>query len=115
LPGYDYARTGPYFVTICTNQRECVLGDVVDGEVRLSELGSIVREEWLNSGKMRAEIELDAFTVMPNHVHGIVIIRPSIIASARLRRGARPYARTTATSITGVFCCRFQIGRHEED
>jgi putative transposase len=82
LPGYDYAGTGAYFITICTHQRECLLGDVVDGEVRLSEFGSLVREEWLHSSEIRNEIELDAFTRMPNHIHGIVVIQRPVSSSA---------------------------------
>lgn len=49
LPGWNYASAEAYFVTICTRDRACWLGDVVDGEVRLSEVGKIVAEEWLKT------------------------------------------------------------------
>ena len=75
LPGYDYASPGAYFVTICTHQGELRFGDVVDGEVELNEHGQIAHEEWLASEQTRQEIELDAFVIMPNHLHGIVWIR----------------------------------------
>ncbi len=75
LPGYDYTGAGAYFITICTRQRECLLGDIVGEEVQLSQFGSIAREEWLHSAEIRTEIELDAFILMPNHIHGIVLIR----------------------------------------
>ena len=74
LPGYDYASAGAYFVTVCTYGRECLFGAVEAGAVRLNRYGLVVREEWLRSAAQRPEIELDAFVVMPNHVHGIVII-----------------------------------------
>ncbi len=76
LAGYDYAQAGAYFVTICTRNRECLFGDVVDGEMRLNQYGAIVRDEWFGSAAIRREIELfdDEFVVMPNHIHGIVWI-----------------------------------------
>ena len=74
LSGYDYAQPGSYFVTICTQGRECLFGEVHDGEMRLSEYGQVVHKEWLVTALIRQEIELDAFVVMPNHVHGIVLI-----------------------------------------
>jgi putative transposase len=75
LRGYDYSRPGAYFVTICTYGRECVLGDVAAGAVRLNERGLIAREEWLRSAHARYEIELNAFVVMPNHLRAIVLIK----------------------------------------
>jgi REP element-mobilizing transposase RayT len=74
LKGYDYAQPGAYFVTVCTRDRECLLGDIVDGEMRLNEYGMAVREEWLRTAQLRETVELDACTIMPNHVHGIVVI-----------------------------------------
>jgi len=74
LKGYDYRQAGTYFVTLCTYNRECLFGEVVDGEMHLNELGQIVHEEWLRSADIRPEMVLDAFVVMPNHLHGIIII-----------------------------------------
>jgi putative transposase len=76
LKGYDYTQTRTYFVTICTWQRACLFGDVVEGEMRLSPLGQLVHEEWMRSIDIRKEIRLyaDEFVIMPNHVHGIVWI-----------------------------------------
>ncbi len=76
LKGYDYAQPGAYFITICTQNRECLFGEIVDGEMHLNEFGEIVRAEWFRSAEIRAEIELhpNEFVVMPNHVHGIVWI-----------------------------------------
>ncbi|MBI2918823.1 MAG: transposase [Chloroflexi bacterium] len=74
LPGYDYAQPGGYFLTVSTAGRVCLFGDVVDGEMRLNDCGQIVRDEWLRSADIRRELVLDAFVVMPNHLHAVVII-----------------------------------------
>jgi len=74
LKGYDYSQPEAYFVTICVDRRECLFGDIVDGQMRLNRYGEIVAEEWQRSSVIRKEIELDAWVVMPNHFHGIVII-----------------------------------------
>jgi len=72
LPGYDYTAAGAYFITICTQGRECLFGQVVDGEMRVNALGDIVRAEWKKTAALRAEIELGPYAVMPNHFHGII-------------------------------------------
>ena len=90
LPGYDYAQPGPYFVTICSYRRQLLFGDVVAGEVILSTVGGIVRDEWLRTGIIRKEITLDEFVIMPNHYHGIVIIETSSLESANV--GAHGHA-----------------------
>jgi putative transposase len=74
LPYYDYSSGGGYFVTLCTANRECLLGAVTDGLVVLSEIGRIVQVEWERSTTIRSEITLDVFVMMPNHLHGIVFI-----------------------------------------
>jgi len=74
LPGYDYTHPGAYFVTLCTHQAEELFGEVTDDAVILNAFGQIAHEEWLASESIRREIELDAFVIMPNHVHGIVWI-----------------------------------------
>lgn len=86
LKDYDYSQSGAYFVTVCTQNRECLFGEITDGEMVLNEFGKIVADEWIKTGEIRDEIELDAWVVMPNHFHGIVIIC----------RGDRPVAPTPA-------------------
>ncbi len=73
-PNWDYTWNGAYFVTICTKNRQCFLGNVVDGEMQLSELGAIVSEEWQKTPTIRPTVQLDAWVVMPNHIHGIIVI-----------------------------------------
>ncbi len=74
LKGWDYTTPGAYFVTICTHQRAHLFGRVVDGEMVLNEYGEIVREVWFELPKHYAYLELDAFVVMPNHVHAIIFL-----------------------------------------
>ncbi len=74
LPAYNYTQAGAYFVTICTDQREWLFGEVVDGEMRLNEYGQIVEEEWLQTSIIRPYVQLDTFVIMPNHFHAIVVI-----------------------------------------
>ncbi len=75
LRGYDYTHAGAYFVTVCTWQRECVLGRIEDGILIPSEWGRIVDECWRALPSHFPNIALDAFAIMPNHVHGIIVIR----------------------------------------
>ena len=65
---------GAYFVTICTENRKCLLGEVVNGEMALSKEGKILGEEWLKTTQVRPYVSLDLFVVMPNHFHGILFI-----------------------------------------
>ena len=74
LKDYDYAQAGAYFVTICTQDRACLFGDVADGEMRLNDAGRMVRAVWEELPDRYPGIETDAFVVMPNHVHGIIVI-----------------------------------------
>jgi len=71
LNGYDYAQSGAYFVTICTQNHECLFGCVDDGEMRLNDAGRVVRSVWQALPDRFSGMEWDAFVVMPNHVHGI--------------------------------------------
>jgi REP element-mobilizing transposase RayT len=75
LAGYDYTQVGVYFISLCAHNRQCFFGEIVDGAMRLNDLGEIVAEQWIQTGTIRQhEIALDAWVVMPNHFHGIVMI-----------------------------------------
>jgi len=101
LRGYDCTKPGAYFLTICTADRAPLFGEVFDGDMRLNGLGQIIENEWLRSETIRPEIVLDAFVVMPNHLHGIVFITS----------GREPAGGTSAPSaIAGILCGRVQIG-----
>ncbi len=72
LQAYDYATEGAYLVTVCSAGRACIFGAVVDEEVRLSAAGRVVAAEWRQIGIRWSTARLDAFVVMPNHLHGIL-------------------------------------------
>lgn len=74
VKGYDYAQEGAYFVTLCAEARQCLFGEIVDEEMRLNAFGEIVVAEWVRTATVRPYVELDAFVVMPNHVHGIIVL-----------------------------------------
>jgi putative transposase len=74
LQGYDYTQAGAYFVTICTQDRECLFGQVVGGEMVLNTYGRVIATFWQRSPRHSARVELDEWVVMPNHVHGIIVI-----------------------------------------
>jgi REP element-mobilizing transposase RayT len=76
LRGYDYSSPGAYFITICSHNKQFLFGNVADGQMHRNDYGEIVQEEWFRSARIRKEIQLDAWMVMPNHVHGIVMIAP---------------------------------------
>lgn len=74
LRDYDYAQAGAYFVTICTRERVCLFGEVVDDVMRLNDAGKIAEACWLAIPAHFPDANVNAFVVMPNHVHGIVFI-----------------------------------------
>lgn len=121
LDGRDYAGPGAYFITICARSREPLFGAVRDGGAALNPWGLAAEEEWARSAAMRAEIELDAFVVMPNHVHGIVIIKdygqliePPIdvdVGATGGRPGNTRDRRNDERRATGPSPLRRQIGR----
>ncbi len=74
LPGYDYTQPGAYFVTVVTHERTPMFGDIADGEMRLNDAGRVAQQCWLDIPSHFPHVELDAFIIMPNHVHGILWI-----------------------------------------
>lgn len=74
LKGYDYTHAGAYFVTLVAHGRECIFGEIVDGEIRVNPLGEIAAYYWQELPRHFAHVTLDAFVVMPNHVHGVIVV-----------------------------------------
>ena len=70
----DYRQQGVYFITICTYRQVCLYGEVTDGSMQLNQLGRIVAQEWQRTAVLRPYVDLDAFVVMPNHIHGVIVI-----------------------------------------
>jgi putative transposase len=75
LRDYDYSQCGAYFITICVRGRRCIFGEVQGGEMHLNPCGQIAYDEWENLPHRWPHLELGAFQIMPNHLHGILIIR----------------------------------------
>lgn len=95
LKGFDYSQAGEYFVTICTRERACKLAQVEAGRSVLSPAGDIVEQTWRWIQEQHEHIELGDFVVMPNHLHGILIIRES-------RRGGSRTAPTERRKVKGL-------------
>jgi len=84
LKNYDYASTGMYFVTICTRNRECLFGEIVNSRMQMNRWGEIVAKEWSKTPEIRPNVMLDEFVIMPNHMHGIINILPNVGATRRV-------------------------------
>jgi REP element-mobilizing transposase RayT len=84
LKGYDYSLAGAYFVTISTQDHVCIFGDVVEGIMCLNEAGLMVSTVWDALPTRFPSIALDAFVVMPNHIHGIIVFATRMSVGAPL-------------------------------
>ena len=82
LKGYDYSQEGAYFVTIVAQNRACLFGDVVNGEMQLNDAGQMLQSQWDALPERFPNIESDEFVVMPNHFHGILVIADKIHVGA---------------------------------
>ena len=74
LKGYDYSQAGAYFVTVVVRDRSCLFGSGVDGAIQLNDTGRLVRDSWEWLAVRYPYVTLDEYVVMPNHLHGIVVI-----------------------------------------
>ena len=74
LQRYDYSREGWYYITICVENHKCIFGNIIDGKMQLNAFGTIAKKQWLYTEEIRKNIILDAFIIMPNHMHGIIQI-----------------------------------------
>jgi REP element-mobilizing transposase RayT len=79
--GYNYSLPGVYFVTICVKDRECFFGEIGEAAIKLNDAGIMIQESWEELPKRFESIDLDEFVVMPNHLHGIVVLKDSVGAS----------------------------------
>jgi REP element-mobilizing transposase RayT len=75
--GYNYSLPGAYFVTICVQNREYLFGNVENGKMILNKIGEIIKNQWLSIPTRFSNTKLDEFIIMPNHIHGIIIISPA--------------------------------------
>jgi REP-associated tyrosine transposase len=94
LKGYDYTQPGGYFITLVTYKRECLFGEIINGEMKLSDSGHIASACWKDIPNHFPNVELGTFVIMPNHVHGIIILNNGVDAQASARRGTIDRAPT---------------------
>lgn len=73
---YDFAQPGFYFVTICTSDRKEYFGEIDQGNMILNNSGRVAQKVWERAPLLYKNVDIDEFVVMPNHIHGIVIIKP---------------------------------------
>jgi len=83
LTGYDYSEAGAYFVTACTQGRECLFGEVIEGEMKLNDTGRMIQTVWDELPGYYPGVDTDEFILMPNHIHGIIILTPNVGAGPR--------------------------------
>ncbi|TVP61168.1 MAG: hypothetical protein EA343_15035 [Nodularia sp. (in: Bacteria)] len=75
FPAWNYATNGGYFITICTEGKKCFFGEVVGGEMQLSQIGEVAQKLWCEIPQNFPNCHVDVFCIMPNHVHGILLIK----------------------------------------
>ena len=81
LKNYDYASDGAYFMTICTQHKEYMFGNIIDGKMVLNSAGEMIKK-WLFELKNKfKDIELDEYTIMPNHIHLIIFIMNTVVGA----------------------------------
>lgn len=109
LPDYDYSQNGAYFVTVCTKNRECLFGEIENGEMKLNDAGKIAYQCWQNIPMHFPHVATDRFEIMPNHIHGILFINNAVVGAKNFSplQGQRPCgtSRTIGSIIRG-----FNIG-----
>jgi REP element-mobilizing transposase RayT len=109
LQSWNYANAGMYFVTICTKDRVCHFGNIIESDLMPTEIGKIAWSEWFKTVELRPDmnIELGEFVVMPNHIHGIVMIglnefnKPDNNHLSNSQNGFLPQSKNLASIIRG--------------
>jgi putative transposase len=98
LREYDYSTAGAYFVTVCTQEKERLFGEVIDGEMRLNDAGRMVERIWRELSERFPLVILDEFVIMPNHFHGIIFLsdrrgEPCVRPNEYIIRRGKPCVR----------------------
>ncbi|MFC6096659.1 transposase [Flavobacterium qiangtangense] len=97
LQSWDYSNNGAYFITICTKSRKHYFGKILKGEMQLSDIGKLAVQFWLEIPNHFQSVELGNFVVMPNHVHGILII------NSNLRSQKEQFSASTISTMVGSY------------
>ena len=107
LQGFDYSQSGAYFVTVVARGRLCLFGEVIDGVMRLNRFGGIVADVWEGLPDHYPHVHLDARVIMPNHLHGILVLDDVDRGSVRhglseVVRGFKSFSAKRVNSVRGV-------------
>ena len=110
LKEFDYSQPGAYFITIVTKNRQSLFGKVINGKVQLNPIGLIVQEEWLSTPRIRQDVELGEWIIMPNHLHGIIILKDIVGARSpvplpdpyQIERFGKPTSGSIPTIIRSI-------------
>jgi REP element-mobilizing transposase RayT len=94
LQGYDYSQEGMYFITLCCYEKNHLFGKIADNQMLLNSAGKIAHNEWFKTPEIRLNTALAEFVVMPNHIHGIIIIKNAEVAT---QSSIRPLSGTSHT------------------
>jgi len=111
LKGYDYSKPGAYFITLCINKRLCLFGEIIDGKMILNDAGEMVSEIWQEIPKYYPGIKIDEQIVMPNHFHGIIILKNENVEAIHRDRpitngqaqGPAPTENSSLSNVVGRF------------
>jgi len=103
LQGYDYTQSGAYFITINTYKKEHLFGEIVDGVVQLTPIGKIAFEQWEKIPANFPNVLLDAFVIMPNHMHGIVVITEGEVVEGKGKAFDYRFSENNRTSLNNPF------------
>ena len=99
LEGYDYTLPGAYFFTAVTHNRQPLFGEIVNDEMRLNSLGEVVQRAWEDLPNHYPHVRLGAFVIMPNHVHGIIVLSSNpLVGDGLVGDGLRPSPTTNNTT-----------------
>ena len=95
LKNYDYSLAGAYFITICVQNKEGMFGKIADSMMVLNDAGEMIADFWNVLPTRFPSVDLDAFVVMPNHIHGIVVlVRAPLVGACNDRAGTNHRATT---------------------
>jgi len=102
LKNHDYAE-GRYFVSVCTHERECLFGEIIDGEMRSNEIGRIAYKCWEEIPQHFVNVGMDEFQVMPNHLHGILTIqKPAAVGTQHVVSLPRRFQEMVPKSLSSI-------------
>jgi len=111
LRGYDYSKEGIYFITLCTEGRACLFGGITDGAMRLNDAGKIAEKCWLDIPLHFPHTSLDAFIIMPNHIHGIISVGAKNFSPLHVDKNTGEVSHPHGTTKTiGSIVRGFKIG-----